>query len=92
MIFEHETPDQILAEMAELGITKDEINAELEKLNAMPPAWIPGFGPVSGLAAAMLTSGGGLLRAPQDRSSCYRIRAGMVHVQPGCRCKGRRRW
>ena len=75
----------MLAEAAELGITEDELDREMADMYSTPPGYVPGIGFVSGLAMRMLAESS-LFRRWNPDSKCYRIRAGMVHVKPGCRC------
>ena len=83
------TPQQHLAKLGEattgLGITREELDREMAGLDSAPPGFIPGVGPVSGLAMRMLSGFKGF-RRPTGESKCYRASAGMVHVKPGCRC------
>ena len=83
------TPQQHLAKLEEatagLGITQDELDREMADLDSAPPGFVPGLGPVSGLAMRMFSDFKGF-RQPGSDSKCYRASAGMVHVKPECRC------
>lgn len=84
------TEAAVLEEAAALGITQEELDregAELDRL-MQPAGFIPGIGLVSGLAMEMLKDFR-FFRNPWSDSKCYRIRAGMVHMRPGCRCPRR---
>lgn len=79
--------EMVLREAGELGITADELAAEQAELDAMRPAWIPGLGMVSGLAAQMLSDAGSPFpfRRAVPENRCYRTPSGLaVHVKPGC--------
>jgi hypothetical protein len=74
-------------EAADLGITEEELAREQAALDAMEPAFVPGIGMVSGLAAQMLRETAWMFGRPADGSRCYRTESGFrVHVKPGCRC------
>lgn len=72
--------DDIEQEIADLGLA-DEVAEQMAEFEALQePAFVPGIGVVSTLAAGFLAS----IRDPESRCEC---RDGYtVHVQPYCRC------
>lgn len=81
--------DALEREINDLAL-REEVEAQMAEYEAlMQPAYIPGLGLVSGLAARMLAEFG---FGSSENSRCHRLGDAMVHVKPWCHCPKRRSW